>query len=61
MPVTGSSFALSAEIVHDGVMRLSDEEAAETMSSGTSRAVAMGGGIDNMGRFYQSIQYEYLP
>ena len=45
MPVIGSSLALRWEIVHEGVMRLSDEEAVEMMRSGTSWAVAMGGGV----------------
>ena len=45
MPVTGSSFALSCAIVHDGVMRRSEEEAVEVISRGISRAVVSDGGM----------------
>ncbi len=44
MPVTGSSLVLRWAIDHDGVIRLSDEEAVETMRRGTSWLVT-GGGI----------------
>ena len=36
MPVIGSSFVLSWLIVHDGVMRRSEEALSEMTSSGTS-------------------------
>jgi hypothetical protein len=39
MPVTGSKRVLKWATVHDGVMRRSEDELAETMSSGTSTAV----------------------
>ncbi len=45
MPVTGSSFALRCAIVHDGVMRRSEEEAVEVIRSGISRAGIMAGGM----------------
>ena len=45
MPVTDSSLALRREMVHEGVMRLSDEEAVEMIRSGISWAVTMGGGV----------------
>ena len=41
MPVTGSSFVFRWAIVHDGVIRRSDEEAVEVIKSGMSRVVAM--------------------
>ncbi len=45
MPVTVSSFVLRWAIVHEGVIRLSDEEAVETIRRGTSLVVAKDGGI----------------
>ena len=48
MPVTGSSFVLRCAIVHDGVMRRSDEEAFEVTRSGTSRAVVREGAISDV-------------
>ena len=41
MPVIGSSFVFRWAIVHDGVIRRSDEEAVEVIKSGMSRVVAM--------------------
>ncbi len=41
MPVTGSSFALSWPMVHDGVMRRSEEEFSEVTWRGISPAVCM--------------------
>lgn len=43
MPVTGSSFVFRRAIVHDRVIRRSDEEAVEVIKSGMSRVVAMTG------------------
>ena len=45
MPVIGSSLALRREMVHEGVMRLSEEEAVAMIRSGTSWTVSMGGGV----------------
>ena len=42
MPVMGSSLDLSWVIVHDGVMRRSEEEAVEVMRRGISLDVVMG-------------------
>lgn len=39
IPVTGSSLILRCAIVQEGVIRRSDDEAVDVMSSGTSRAV----------------------
>ena len=41
IPVIGSSLALSCERVHEGVIRLSDEEEAEVTRRGISRAADM--------------------
>ena len=45
MPVIGSSFVFNCAMVHDGVIRRSEEEAVEVIKSGTSRAVVKEGGI----------------
>ncbi len=45
MPVTGSNFVLSCAIVHDGVIRRSDEAALEEIKSGMSRVVTREEGI----------------
>jgi hypothetical protein len=41
MPVTGSSFAFSCPIVHEGVMRRSEDEFSEVIRRGISPAVCM--------------------
>ena len=41
MPVTGSSFAFSWPIVHDGVIRRSEDEFSEVIWRGMSPAVCM--------------------
>ena len=41
MPVTDSSFVFRWAIVHDGVMRRSDDEAVDVINKGISRVVAM--------------------
>lgn len=45
IPVTGSSLIFSCAIVHEGVMRLSDEDAGEVTSSGMSLVVSKAGDI----------------
>lgn len=42
MPVTGSSLVRSWLMVHDGVMRRSDDELSEMTSSGTSAILILG-------------------
>lgn len=41
MPVTGSSFALSWLMVHEGVMRRSDEAFSDIIKRGTSPIVCI--------------------
>lgn len=41
MPVTGSNFAFSCPMVHEGVMRRSEEEFSEVTSNGMSPAACI--------------------